>query len=365
MEKTTIKEIVNDLKAKRDALSLAHEQLKKDNDDWNKCIIVLSLATGMIESAKIKMGWNSNGMVLLPIIMSSIIASISALIKFKKFPEQMETLIQSLAMLTNTLNKFRNHTELDEDILIEYHMALEKLETSVYPDIRKKYLRLSHRNLIDIMKIEQKYFKNIELVNKGETLIDFTSDKEGSETSDNINNSTNTNSFFFSDMISNKKKNEFETKTKFNLNTPLSSFQLTNKLKKPETNINNNINNNLIIPLNNEVLSSTISTPTFNSLNNKKEAVTIINNKYNNKNENTNKHKDKDKDKDEDEDKDENKTDYDESEKEDGDGDKDENEEENDDNDDNDDIENNIKNKSNLEIEKKKKNNNKERKSNY
>ena len=364
MEKTTIKEIVNDLKAKRDALSLAHEQLKKDNDDWNKCIIVLSLATGMIESAKIKMGWNSNGMVLLPIIMSSIIASISALIKFKKFPEQMETLIQSLAMLTNTLNKFRNHTELDEDILIEYHMALEKLETSVYPDIRKKYLRLSHRNLIDIMKIEQKYFKNIELVNKGETLIDFTSDKEGSETSDNINNSTNTNSFFFSDMISNKKKNEFETKTKFNLNTPLSSFQLTKKLEKPDNNINN-INNNLIIPLNNEVLSSTISTPTFNSLNNKKEAVTIINNKYNNKNENTNKHKDKDKDKDEDEDKDENKTDYDESEKEDGDGDEDENEEENDDNDDNDDIENNIKNKSNLEIEKKKKNNNKERKSNY
>ena len=64
MEKSTIREIVSDLKAKRDALSLAHEQLKKDNDDWNKCIIVLSLMTGMIESAKIRMGWESDGMAL-------------------------------------------------------------------------------------------------------------------------------------------------------------------------------------------------------------------------------------------------------------------------------------------------------------
>ena len=172
MEKTTINEVVNDLKAKRDALSLAHEQLKKDNDDWNKCIIVLSLMTGMIESAKIRMGWDSAGVALIPVLMSSIIASVSALIKFKKFPEQMEILIQSTSLLTNTLNKCRNHSELDEDILKEYHDALEKLETSVYPDIRKKYLKMSHKNLIDIMKQEQKYFNNITLVNQGEKIED-------------------------------------------------------------------------------------------------------------------------------------------------------------------------------------------------
>ena len=38
MEKHTLPMIIQDLKAKRDALSLAHEQLKKDNDSWNKCI---------------------------------------------------------------------------------------------------------------------------------------------------------------------------------------------------------------------------------------------------------------------------------------------------------------------------------------
>lgn len=183
MEKTTIKEVINDLKAKRDALSLAHEQLKKDNDKWNKYIIILSLSTGMFESAKIKMGWDNNGVALIPILMSSIIASVSALIKFKKFPEQMEVLIQSISLLTNTLNKCRNHTQIDEEMLIDYHNALEKLEMSIYPDIRKKYLRISHRNLIDIMKIEKKYFNNIELVNTTNTIDDVDDGTKSSSSS--------------------------------------------------------------------------------------------------------------------------------------------------------------------------------------
>ena len=83
MEKHTLPMIIQDLKSKRDALSLAHEQLKKDNDDWNKCIIVLSLTTGMFESMKIKMGWESDIVALVPILLSSVIASVSALIKFK------------------------------------------------------------------------------------------------------------------------------------------------------------------------------------------------------------------------------------------------------------------------------------------
>ena len=213
MEKNNIKEVINDLKAKRDALSLAHEQLKKDNDDWNKCIIVLSLATGMIESAKIKMGWDNDAVALIPVVMSSIIASVSALIKFKKFPEQMEILIQSTSLLTNTLNKCRNHEDLDKDILTEYHNALEKLETSVYPDIRKKYLRISHKNLIEIMKIESKYFSNIELVNQG---IKLESESYNSEKQNKSNNPLNRLSFDKmlnkedSDSSSNHQYNDFE-----------------------------------------------------------------------------------------------------------------------------------------------------------
>jgi len=186
MEKTTIYDIRADLKAKRDALSLAHEELKKDSDDWNKCVIVLSLFNGMIETIKIQLQLDSDGFRLLPIFISSIIAIISSLIKFRDFPAKMEVLIQSQSLLTTTLNKYRNHDEVDKDLVIEYNSALEKLETSVYPDVRKKYLQQSHKNLLSIMKLEQKYFKNIELVNNGEKPEDDTLSSSSSEKSNPI-----------------------------------------------------------------------------------------------------------------------------------------------------------------------------------
>jgi hypothetical protein len=170
MEKSTLSMIIQDLKSKRDALSLAHEQLKKDNDDWNKCIIVLSLATGMFESCKIKMGWDNNLVALVPILLSSIIASISALIKFKNFAAQMEVILQSQSLLTHTLNNARNETELTTVLSKEYNDALEKLETSVYPDIRRRFLKISHNNLISIMKQEQRFFEALHKVENGESL---------------------------------------------------------------------------------------------------------------------------------------------------------------------------------------------------
>jgi hypothetical protein len=173
MEKHTLPMIIQDLKSKRDALSLAHEQLKKDSDDWNKCIIVLSLVTGMFESAKIKMGWDSDVVALVPIALSSVIASISALIKFKKFPEQMEVILQSQSLLTHTLNNARNEKVVTDTLTKEYHDALEKLETSIYPDIRRRFLKISHNNLIAIMKQEQKFFTSLHNVENG---IELTSD---------------------------------------------------------------------------------------------------------------------------------------------------------------------------------------------
>jgi len=170
MEKTTIQMVRQDLKSKRDALLLAHEQLKKDNDDWNKCVIILSLVTGLFESCKIKMGWESDAVALVPIVLSSIIASVSALIKFKKFPEQMEVILQSQSLLTHTLSNARNTDDLTHSLLKEYHESLEKLETSIYPDIRKKFLKQSHNNLISIMKQESKFYEMISKVNNGEVV---------------------------------------------------------------------------------------------------------------------------------------------------------------------------------------------------
>jgi len=168
MEKNDLQKIINDLHVRRDALSLAHEQLKKDSDSWNKCIIVISLMTGMFESAKIQMGWKSNITTLVPIALSSIIACISALIKFRNFPAQMEILLQSQSLLTHTLTNARNENEITPNLRKEYHDSLEKLEISLYPDIRKKFLVQSNKNLISIMKQENKYFEKIEEINNGQ-----------------------------------------------------------------------------------------------------------------------------------------------------------------------------------------------------
>jgi len=170
MEKTTIKEVCDDLKSKRDALMTYHEFLKAENDKWNGIIIVLSLIMGCLESVKIKLKIENDFMALLPVLMSSIVASISALIKFKKYPETMEIVVQSSSLLTNTLTKCRNHDELDEQTKAEYIAALEKIETSMYPDLRKKFMKISHKNLLCIMKQEQEYFNNITKVNNGEKI---------------------------------------------------------------------------------------------------------------------------------------------------------------------------------------------------
>lgn len=170
MEKTTIKEVCDDLKSKRDALMTYHEFLKAENDKWNGIIIVLSLLTGCLESVKIKLQIENDFMALLPVLMSSIVASISALIKFKKYPETMEIVVQSSSLLTNTLTECRNNDVLDEQIRSKYINALEKIETSMYPDLRKKFMKISHKNLLCIMKQEQEYFNNITKVNNGEKL---------------------------------------------------------------------------------------------------------------------------------------------------------------------------------------------------
>jgi len=174
MEKRELNQIIQDLKAKRDALSLAHEELKRENDSWNKCVIIVSLTTGMFESMKLQMGWNNNIVLLVPIALSSIIAMISALIKFKNFPNQMEIILQSQSLITHTLNVARNEETITPSLLTQYHESLEKLETSIYPDMRKKYMKASHTNLISIYKQEKKFYNEIDNINKA--TLEFSDD---------------------------------------------------------------------------------------------------------------------------------------------------------------------------------------------
>ena len=73
MIKDHIEEVRNDLKSKRDALLIGHQNLKKDSDDWNKGIILISLFGGLMESIKMRLKLDGAGFALLPIIFSAII----------------------------------------------------------------------------------------------------------------------------------------------------------------------------------------------------------------------------------------------------------------------------------------------------
>ena len=77
-------------------------------------------------------------MALVPIALSSVIACISALIKFRNFPSQMKIILKSQSLLIHTLTNARNENSITSVLSKEYNDALEKLETALYPDIKKK-----------------------------------------------------------------------------------------------------------------------------------------------------------------------------------------------------------------------------------
>ncbi len=186
MEKQTLVKIRAHLKSSRDSLSLAHESLKTECDKYNKLIIFISLASSLFESAKMTLDWNEPIINLLPIFLSSIVAGISSYIKFKNYSERQEVLIQSGVILTATLGRARNAKEIDEDLLKDYHTGLELLETSLYPDVRKRFLKQSQKNLVSILDSEQKYFNVVNTVKQGGKLTDVIGNMNSDSSTDDI-----------------------------------------------------------------------------------------------------------------------------------------------------------------------------------
>jgi len=178
MEKNTLDLIRTDLKYKRDALHLSHQLLKQEGDFYQKVIIFTSLASGIFESVKMKLQLRQPALELLPIILTSFVCGISSYVKFKQYAERQEVLIQSTTILTNTLNQVRNAEELTEEITHAYNHSLELLEISLYPDIRRRFLKISQRNMEAIIKNENCYFDNIERVRLGLKLKKCDSDND-------------------------------------------------------------------------------------------------------------------------------------------------------------------------------------------
>ena len=179
-------------RSKRDAVSLYHECLKTQNDKYNKIIICLSLFTGFIETLKfqleltdkVKHGTTiSNISAICPIFLSTAVAIVSSLMKFKKIPEQMELLSTSLLKFNSVLVKIRklqeelHFLELQEaktiykdSILTEYRDALLELESDTYPDLRLNYYIRSQLIILKMVKSENRFKDKIEKLTKNHNI---------------------------------------------------------------------------------------------------------------------------------------------------------------------------------------------------
>jgi len=170
MKKENVSDLITSLRARRDALGYSHEKLKQDSDSYNKLIIVVSLGAGLMESVKMRLGLNTAGWALAPILLNSAIAGISALMKFQNFPVRMEAITQASSVLNNCLQKARNHAndkEINPELMRDYNASLLACETSVYPSERKQFIILAHRNLLAILKKEKEYYDAIDKANRG------------------------------------------------------------------------------------------------------------------------------------------------------------------------------------------------------
>ena len=169
-----------ELRAKRDACALHHEELKYHNDKYNKIIIVLSLLCAFVETLKMQLGltnldsWIGDIASLMPIFLSTVVSIISSLLKFKKFPEKMEALVQVSDKANFAIEKIRKLQEYihfrensvvfemyQKEVADSYREALMSIEVAIYPDKRAKYYKTAQENFIKIKKDEKNYMDEI------------------------------------------------------------------------------------------------------------------------------------------------------------------------------------------------------------
>jgi hypothetical protein len=170
-----LKDKLYEIRSKRDALMMAHSELKASNDKYNKAVIVLSLFTAFLETLKNTFeveSENVSGKILSvsPIALSTAVAIISSLLKFMKLTERMEELTKASEKCSYTITRIRDLQETlcfeseeevkrlyKDEILKFYQGSLESIEGSIYPSLRKKFFKDAQKNLLQIKTDEKEY----------------------------------------------------------------------------------------------------------------------------------------------------------------------------------------------------------------
>jgi len=172
-----------ELRSKRDAVLLSHRDLKIQNDHYNKLIIYLSLFTAFFETVKAQLELTERDdfiapmAVIAPIFLSTLVSIISAVLKFKKFPEKMEEMTKATEKCAFTILRVRQLIEnvnfkepeiiketYNSEVLGYYREALDSIEKSMYPRQRMQYFAKAQNNLVIIHENEFKYNSNLHKV---------------------------------------------------------------------------------------------------------------------------------------------------------------------------------------------------------
>ena len=169
-----------EMRSKRDAILLAHRDLKKGNDLYNKLIIYLSLFTAFFETVKAQLNLTERKdfvapmAIIAPIFLSTVVSIISALLKFKKYPEKMENMTKATEKCNFTILRMRQLVEnmnfqseeltknvYNSEVMAFYRESLDSVEKSMYPDKRTAYFADAQKNLINIHSNELAYNSNL------------------------------------------------------------------------------------------------------------------------------------------------------------------------------------------------------------
>ena len=154
-----LKKKIAEVRVKRDAIMLAHSVINVQQDQYNKCIIILSLSSAFFESTKAQLDlasrkdWISPVSILAPIFLSTLLGIISSLMKFKKFPERMELLTKATEKGNSTVLQMRrlienlnfqpyevSYEEYSNAVTVSYRDALDYYERALYPHEHATYM---------------------------------------------------------------------------------------------------------------------------------------------------------------------------------------------------------------------------------
>lgn len=160
----TKQELEQSIRVRRDALQTLHSKLKNDSDAFQLWIMGISTLSGSVEVAKMSLGVDSPVLDLTSIFFASVCTVLASVMRFRDFNSRLEGLVKSSAELTSVLKAIRDSPNVSITMIEMYNKSLAIVETTLYPEQRKKYFKLAETGVVAITKDELIFNKSIHKV---------------------------------------------------------------------------------------------------------------------------------------------------------------------------------------------------------